>query len=220
MDNIEVLRRVEHTLLAPSTSLNEIYSVCDDAIEFGAVGVCIPPCYVRNVVKYVNGRIKTCTVIGFPNGYNTMEVKIAEVANAVNCGCDEVDMVANIGLIKSGRFCDVGKEIEMIKKVCSKNVLKVIIECCLLTDNEKEKMCEIVASSGADYIKTSTGFSKGGATIEDVRLLRRCSQASLKIKAAGGIRDFETAKLMIEAGADRLGASALVNLLKKEKNNA
>ena len=218
MNANEILSRVDHTLLSPSATWNEIKAVCDDGINFGTASVCIPPSYVKKAAEYVGGRLKICTVIGFPNGYNTTAVKRAEAEDAVNNGADEIDMVINLGWVKDREYDLVLNEIKEVKKACRGKLLKVIIETCLLSDKEKIKLCSVVADAGADYIKTSTGFSTGGATFCDVELMRKNSPSSLKVKAAGGISSMEDAKKMIELGADRLGTSRIVKIVKSEGN--
>jgi len=212
----EILSKVDHTLLSPSATWVEIKAICDDGIKYGTASVCIPPSYVKKAAEYVGGRLKICTVIGFPNGYNTTAVKCAEAEDAVANGADEIDMVINIGLVKDGKFDEVQNEISRVKKACGGKLLKVIIETCLLSDEEKIKLCHAVSASGADYIKTSTGFSTGGATFRDVELMRKHSAPHLKVKAAGGISSLEDAEKMIELGADRLGTSRIVKIVKSE----
>ena len=216
MDKQEILNKVDHTLLAQTATWEEIKSICDDGIKFNTASVCIPPCYVEEAKKYVGDKLKICTVIGFPNGYNTTAVKVFETIEAVEKGADEIDMVINIGALKDKKYDYIEKEINTIKTACGDKVLKVIIETCLLTDEEKIKMCEIVDKAGADYIKTSTGFSTSGATFEDVKLFKdSLNGSSLKIKAAGGVKSFEDAEKFIELGANRLGTSRLVKLMKE-----
>lgn len=216
----EILSKVDHTLLSPAATWEEIRTVCDDGIGYGTASVCIPPCYVKRAAEYVKGRVAICTVIGFPCGYCTTAVKCFEAAEAVKNGADEIDMVINIGWVKDGKFNAVEKEIADVKKACGGKLLKVIIETCLLDDEEKVKLCGTVAAAGADYIKTSTGFSTGGATFADVELMRKNSPQSLKVKAAGGISSLEDAEKMIGLGADRLGTSRIVKIIKSgEKSN-
>ena len=214
MELKEILSKVDHTLLSQSATWSEIKAICDDGIKYGTASVCIPPSYVKRTAEYVSGRLKICTVIGFPNGYNTTAVKCAETEDAVNNGADEIDMVINIGQVKDGEFDLVLDEIKAVKNACRGKLLKVIIETCLLSENEKIRLCSVVSESGADYIKTSTGFSTGGATFEDVALMRRHSAPHLKVKAAGGIASLEDAEKMIELGADRLGTSRIVKIVK------
>ncbi|MBE6712274.1 MAG: deoxyribose-phosphate aldolase [Ruminococcaceae bacterium] len=217
MTNAEILARVDHTLLSQTATKDEIRALCDDALSFGTASVCIPPSYVRFASEYLNGRVKVCTVIGFPNGYNTAEVKVFEAARAVADGADEIDMVINIGLLKDGKTCEVAKEIAAVREATRGKILKVIVETCLLTEEEKIAMCRIVGEAGADYIKTSTGFSSGGATFEDVALFARHVKEPLRIKAAGGIKTLEDAEKFIALGADRLGTSRVVKIIKTEK---
>lgn len=216
MNTNEILSKVDHTLLSQSATWSEIKAVCDDGIKYGTASVCIPPSYVKKAAEYVSGKLKICTVIGFPNGYNTTAVKCAETEDAVKNGADEIDMVINIGWVKDGDYESVLGEIKAIKEACHGKLLKVIIETCLLSDEEKIKLCAVVSASGADYIKTSTGFSTGGATFRDVALMRKNSHPNLKVKAAGGISSFEDAEKMIELGADRLGTSRIVKIVKSE----
>ena len=214
----EILSKVDHTLLSQSATWSEIKAICDDGVKYGTASVCIPPSYVKRAAEYVSGKLKICTVIGFPNGYNTTAAKCAETEDAVKNGADEIDMVINIGLVKDGEFELVLDEIKAVKAACNGKLLKVIIETCLLTDEEKIKLCEIVSKSGAEYIKTSTGFSTGGATFHDVELMRKHSALHLKVKAAGGISSIEDAEKMIELGADRLGTSRIVKIVKSGGN--
>ncbi len=214
MELKEILSKVDHTLLAQGATWSEIKTICDDGIKYGTASVCIPPSYVKRAAEYVSGRLKICTVIGFPNGYNTTAVKCAETEDAVNNGADEIDMVINIGQVKDGEFDLVLDEIKAVKNACRGKLLKVIIETCLLSENEKIRLCSVVSESGADYIKTSTGFSTGGATFEDVALMRKHSAPHLKVKAAGGIASLEDAEKMVELGADRLGTSRIVKIVK------
>ena len=214
MDKKEILSKVDHTLLDRAARWEDIKALCDDALSFGTASVCIPPSFVRQTAEYLDGRLAVCTVIGFPNGYNTTAVKCAETREAVENGADEIDMVINIGWLKEGKYGDILGEINAVKAACGVKLLKVIIETCVLTDDEKIKMCEIVSASDADYIKTSTGFAGGGATFEDIALFAKHVSRGLKIKAAGGIRSFEDAERFIALGADRLGTSALVKLMK------
>ena len=217
MDKKDILARVDHTLLATTAGWKDIRQVLDDAMKYGAASACIPAAYVRQAAEYVNGRLPICTVIGFPNGYSTAEVKTFEAASAVRDGADEIDMVLNIGFLKEHRDAEVQAEIRMVHESCHGKLVKVIIETCLLTEEEKIRACELVTKAGAEYIKTSTGFSTGGATFEDVALLRRHVGANVKVKAAGGIASFADAERFIELGADRLGTSRLVKLMKQNK---
>ncbi len=215
----EILSMVDHTLLAQAATWQEIKAICDDGIKYGCASVCIPPSFVKKASEYVDGKIKICTVIGFPNGYNTTAVKCFETAEAVKDGADEIDMVINIGMLKEKRYDDVLFEIKEIRKACEGKILKVIVETCLLTDEEKVKMCEIVSESGADFIKTSTGFSTAGATREDIALFKNNVSSHLKIKAAGGIASLQDAEDMITLGATRLGTSRIVKIIKNEDTN-
>lgn len=217
MEIKDILSKVDHTLLSQSATNEEIKSICDDAIRYGCASVCIPPSYIKMAKEYVKDKISICTVIGFPNGYNTTQVKCFETAEAVKNGADEIDMVINIGMLKDKRYDDILEEIKQIKKACNGKLLKVIIETCLLTDEEKIKMCQIVSESGADYIKTSTGFSSGGATREDIALFAENVAPHLKIKAAGGIASLKDAEDMIKLGASRLGTSRIVKIIKNEE---
>lgn len=219
MDVSEVLSIVDHTLLSVNATEKEIIRICDDAIKFSCASICIPPSYVRLVKDYVGDKIAVCTVIGFPNGYMTSAVKCFEAEDAVNNGADEIDMVINIGFLKDGKYDEIINEINDVKKACKGKLLKVIIETCLLTDAEKIKMCEIVSKSNADYIKTSTGFSTGGATKHDIELFSKYVSDGTKIKAAGGISSLEDAEKFIELGADRLGTSRIVKLLINQTDN-
>lgn len=215
MNKNEILKKVDHTVLAQTATWEQIKNICDDGIKYNVSSVCIPPSYVKDSKKYIGDKLKVCTVIGFPNGYNTTNIKVYEALSAIEEGADEIDMVINLGWLKDKKYVDIEKEIKAIKNVCGEKVLKVIIETCLLTDEEKTIMCEIVKNAGADYIKTSTGFSTGGATFEDIQLFKRKLEGTnVKIKAAGGIKSFEDAEKFIEFGADRLGTSRLVNLMK------
>lgn len=212
MEISDILKKCDHTLLRTDCTAAEIRTLCDQAIKYDCASVCIPPCHVYGAKRYVGDRMKICTVIGFPNGYMTTAAKVFEAEDAVKNGADEIDMVINLSMVKDKQWDAIGKEIRAIRKVTVGQVLKVIIECCLLTDEEKIMMCGIVSESGADYIKTSTGFSKGGATREDVRLLRENSAPALRVKAAGGISSIKDAEDFIELGADRLGTSRIVKL--------
>ena len=217
MDIKEILSKVDHTLLSQSATWAEIKAICDDGIKYGCASVCIPPSYVKKAKEYVGTSLKICTVIGFPNGYNTTAVKCFEAAEAIKEGADEIDMVINIGMLKDKRYDELFSEIKAIKESCDGKLLKVIIETCLLTDEEKIKMCEIVSKSGADYIKTSTGFSTGGATREDIALFKANVEPHLCIKAAGGIASLEDAEDMLALGANRLGTSRIVKIVKNEE---
>lgn len=217
MNYSDILAHVDHTLLAPDSTWEQIRTVCDDGIRFGTASVCIPADFVSRAAEYAAGRVPICTVIGFPTGYSTTEIKCAEAAAAVRDGADEVDIVINIGRLKDGQDSFVLDEIRRIKSACDGHILKVIIETCLLTEEEKIRMCAIVSESGADFIKTSTGFSKSGATPEDVALFAKYIAPHVKIKAAGGIRSFADAENYLNLGASRLGTSALVKILKSEQ---
>ena len=215
MDKSAILARVDHTLLSQTATRDELYALCDDARRFSCASVCVPPALVNAAFRYMKGRFPVCTVIGFPNGYNTTAAKIAEARLAIEDGATELDMVVNLGMVKEGDFASVTAEIAALKAVCGDLVLKVIVETCLLTEDEKIALCKCVSDAGADFIKTSTGFSKGGATVEDIALFKAHVAPEVKIKAAGGIRTFEAAEALINAGADRIGASALVKLMKE-----
>lgn len=210
MELQEIYTHIDHTQLKQTADWASIQKLCDEAIEGGAASVCIPPCYVKQAADYVEGKMKICTVIGFPNGYQTTTVKLVETKEALADGAEEIDMVINLCDVKNGNFANVAHEIKTLKQACGNRVLKVIVETCFLTEEEKITLCHIVTEAGADYIKTSTGFGSGGATIEDVELFRRECGAEVKIKAAGGIRSQEDAEAMLKAGADRLGSSALL----------
>ena len=206
MDRNQIMEKVDHTLLAQTATWEEIERICSQAIKYNTASVCIPPSYVKRAADYLNGKIKVCTVIGFPNGYNTTKVKIAETEDALQNGADEIDMVINLGDVKNSQFHKVKDEIKALKQICGDHVLKVIIETCLLTREEK---------IGADFIKTSTGFSTAGATFEDIRLFKENVAPHVKIKAAGGISSFDDAEKFVELGADRLGTSRLVKILEQ-----
>ena len=213
MDKKDILSRVDHTLLSQTATWEEIRQILDDGIKYGCASACIPACYVKQAAEYVDGKLPICTVIGFPNGYHTTATKIFETRDAVANGADEIDMVINIGFLKDKRYDEIEQEIRKIHEACSGKTLKVIIETCLLTDEEKIKMCEIVTNAGAEFIKTSTGFSTGGATVADVKLMRETVGPEMGVKAAGGVRDFATACAMIEAGANRIGTSSAAKIL-------
>lgn len=216
MDKKEVLSKVDHTLLAQVATWGDIKQILDDAMKYEVASACIPSAYVKQAAEYVQGKLAICTVIGFPNGYSTMATKVFEAGDAVDNGADEVDMVINIGFLKDGRYDEVEEEIRQIHQACKGKLLKVIIETCLLTEEEKIKACELVTKAGAEYIKTSTGFSTAGATFEDVKLMREHVGKDVKVKAAGGISSFADAEKFIELGADRLGTSRLVKIMKRE----
>lgn len=214
MERKEIFRRVDHTLLTQTATWEEIKQICDDAISYKVASVCIPPSYVRRVKEYVRDKTAVCTVIGFPNGYQTTEVKVFEAKSAIEDGADEIDMVINLGAVKDGEYHKIIDEIKGIKAVCGDRILKVIIETCLLTEEEKIRMCEVVTEAGADFIKTSTGFSKAGATFDDVALFAKCIGKPVRIKAAGGITSFDDAEKFISLGAERLGTSRIIKLAK------
>lgn len=215
----KILSACDHTLLAQTATWAEIREICNDGIKYGTASVCIPPSYVKRAKEYVGNRLKICTVIGFPNGYQTTAVKVFETADAVANGADEIDMVINIGELKARNYPYLLSEISEIKKACGDRVLKVIIETCLLSESEKIDMCRIVSLAGADYIKTSTGFSTGGATREDVKLMRERVDSAVKVKAAGGISSLEDAVDFLTLGADRLGTSRVVKIVKNEQGS-
>ncbi len=216
MEIEEIVKRCDHTQLAVTATFEDIKALIDDGIKYGTASVCIPPCYVAEAKKYAEGKIAICTVIGFPNGYNTEAVKVYETAQAVEEGADEIDMVINIGDLKAKRYEKILKEIKAIKAACKGHILKVIIETCLLTEEEKIKMCELVTEAKADFIKTSTGFSKAGATREDVALFKKYVGKDVKIKAAGGIGSIKDAEDFVALGAERLGTSRIVKIVKEE----
>lgn len=217
MDYKEILRRCDHTLLKQDATWDQIKTICDEAVAYGCASACIPPAYVKRAAAYAGDKLTVCTVIGFPNGYATTAVKVFETEDAVRNGAGEIDMVVNLGWVKDGRWEDVLDELMAVKRACHGKVLKVIIETCLLTQEEKIKLCQLVSLSGADFIKTSTGFSTGGATREDVDLLRRNVDARVKVKAAGGIASLEDAQDFLSLGADRLGTSRVVKLVQGQQ---
>lgn len=217
MDQKEILKHVDHTLLLQGATWDEIRQICDDAVAYQTASVCIPPSYVKQAGEYLDGKMAVCTVIGFPNGYMTTAAKEFETRDALSNGASEIDMVINIGWLKDGKYNLIEEEIRTLKKACGEKILKVIIETCLLTDEEKIKMCEIVTKAGADYIKTSTGFSTAGATFGDIRLFSEHIGPNVKMKAAGGISSMDDAKKFLELGADRLGTSRIIKLVKNEK---
>ena len=218
MNITEILARCDHTLLLQTATWEEIRAICDDGMKYQTASVCIPPCYVKQAKEYVGDRLAICTVIGFPNGDSTTAVKCFETAEALREGADEIDMVIHVGDLKAGNDDKILEEIRAIKAVCGDKILKVIIETCLLTEDEKLRMCRIVTESGADYIKTSTGFSTAGATREDVTLMRANVGAHVKVKAAGGIASLQDAEDFINLGADRLGTSRVVKIIKNTDN--
>lgn len=215
MSEEEILEHVDHTLLLQTATWEEIRQICDDAMQYQTASVCIPPSYVKQASEYVQGSVPVCTVIGFPNGYMTTKAKEFETRDAIVNGASEIDMVINVGWLKDKKYDLITEEIRILKAACGDKILKVIIETCLLEEEEKVKMCEIVTEAGADYIKTSTGFSSGGATFEDVELFAKHVGPQVKIKAAGGITSMEDARRFLELGADRLGTSRIIKLLKK-----
>ncbi len=216
MDRKEILKRVDHTLLAQNATWEEIRQILDDGLKYETASACIPAAYVKQAAQYVEGKLPICTVIGFPNGYHTTAVKVFETKDAIANGASEIDMVINIGFVKDKRYDEVEDEIRQVHDACEGKILKVIIETCLLTDEEKIKMCEIVTNAGAEYIKTSTGFSTAGATFEDVALMKKHVGPNVRMKAAGGISSFADAEEFIRLGADRLGTSRLVKIIKKQ----
>lgn len=216
MNRQDILSKVDHTLLAQSSTWDEIKVLCDDAITYQTASVCIPPCYVKQAKEYVGDKMAICTVIGFPNGNHTTASKEFETKDALANGADEIDMVINIGALRAREYDYVLNEMKSLKSICGDKILKVIIETCLLTEEEKIKMCELVTESGADYIKTSTGFSTAGATFDDIELFAKHIGPNVKMKAAGGISSFDDAKHFLSLGADRLGTSRLVKIMKAE----
>ena len=220
MNTSDVLKIVDHTLLAQTATWAQIREILDDAMKYHTASACIPAAYVKQAAEYVQGRLPICTVIGFPNGYSTTETKVFEAKNAIENGASEIDMVINIGFLKDGRYEEVEKEIRKIHEACDGKILKVIIETCLLTDDEKIKMCELVTKAGAEFIKTSTGFSTAGATFADVKLMKEHVGEGVKVKAAGGISSFDDAEEFMRLGADRLGTSRLVKIMKQTDNGA
>ncbi len=219
MDIKEILTYVDHTLLKQEATWEQIKAICDDGMKFGTASVCIPPSYVKDCAEYCGGKMKICTVIGFPNGYNTTSCKVFETEDAVKNGADEIDMVINIGHLKDKKYDLILNEIKEIKKACGGRILKVIIETCLLTDDEKIKMCQLVTEAGADFIKTSTGFSTAGATFEDIKLFSENIGEDVKMKAAGGIASLDDAEKFLSLGAERLGTSRIVSIAKSEQGS-
>ena len=217
MDQKEILKHVDHTLLLQGATWDEIRHICDDAVKYQTASVCIPPSYVKQAGEYLDGKMTVCTVIGFPNGYMTTAAKEFETKDALANGASEIDMVINIGWLKDRKYDLIEEEIRTLKKACGEKILKVIIETCLLTDEEKIRMCEIVTKAGADYIKTSTGFSTAGATFDDIRLFSEHIGPDVKMKAAGGISSMADAEKFLELGADRLGTSRIIKLVKNEE---
>ena len=220
MEKKDILGRVDHTLLKQTATWEQIETLCREGMEHATASVCIPPCYVKRAKEYTGGNLAICTVIGFPNGNMTTAAKVFETEDAVKNGADEIDMVINIGMVKEGDYEGVLNEIRAVKAACKGKLLKVIIEACLLTEDEKIEMCRVVTESGAEYIKTSTGFSTGGATFDDVALMRKYVGEDVKVKAAGGIASVEDAEKFIGLGADRLGTSRLVKIMKQTDNGA
>lgn len=224
MDIKEILKHCDHTLLAQTATWEEIRRICDDGIRYGTASVCIPPSFVKQAAEYIkghpDGKVAVCTVIGFPNGYSTTAVKVFETKEAIREGADEIDMVVNLGWVREGRFDLVEEEIRTLKEACGDHILKVIIETCLLTDEEKTALCGCVTRAGADYIKTSTGFSKAGATFDDIRLFARHIGEGVKMKAAGGISSIEDAEEFLRLGAERLGTSRIVKIVKQQESKS
>ena len=216
MDVKEILKRVDHTLLNQVCTFEEIKKLCDEGIEYNVASICIPPSYVKKAKEYVKENLKICTVIGFPNGYSTKETKMFECKDAIKNGADEIDMVVNLGDIKSGEFKTVEEEIKEIKEICGEHILKVIVETCFLTEEEKIRLCEVVTNTKADYIKTSTGFGTNGATKEDIILFSKHIGSNVKIKASGGVKNLKIAEEFINLGVDRLGTSSIINVIKKQ----
>lgn len=210
-----ILKHIDHTLLKQDAVWDEIMEICKEGIEQKTASICIPPSFVSEAASFVQGQVAVCTVIGFPNGNQTTAVKVFEAMDAIKSGADEIDMVINLGWLKEGRYEKILQEINAVKYICGNRILKVIVETCLLTQEEKIKICEVVSQSGADYIKTSTGFSKGGATLEDIKLFSQHIFGETKIKAAGGIKSIQDAEGFLRAGADRLGSSSLLGMLCK-----
>ena len=220
MEISEILEKCDHTLLRVDCSSSEIKSICDQAVKYNCASVCIPPCHVAGAKRYAGDRLKICTVIGFPNGYATSAVKAFEAADAIKNGADEIDMVINLCMVKDGEWDFVKQDIMAVREATRGYILKVIIECCLLTEEEKLMLCRIVSECGADFIKTSTGFSTGGATREDVKLMRENCDPAVKVKAAGGISSLEDAEDFINLGAERLGTSRIVKIAMKKEQEA
>ncbi len=220
MNKKEMLKTVDHTLLTQTATWEEIRGILDDGIKYQTASACIPAAYVKQAAEYVEGRLPICTVIGFPNGYSTTAVKVFETKDAIENGAEEIDMVINIGWVKDGKYKEIEDEIRQIHEACGGKLLKVIIETCLLTEEEKIRMCETVTRAGADYIKTSTGFSTAGATFADVELMRGHVGKEVKVKAAGGIASLEDAERFIALGADRLGTSRIIKIIKQTDDGA
>ena len=209
----DILKKVDHTLLKQPSTWEQIREICDDAVKYGTASVCIPPSYVKQAAEYLDGKMPVCTVIGFPNGYNTKAVKVFETKEALKDGAEEIDMVINIGWVRMGQYDKVLAEINALKEACGDHILKVIIETCLLTDEEKVKACELAKEAGADFVKTSTGFSTGGAKAADVALMRKTVGPDMGVKASGGILNADEAQAMVDAGASRLGTSATLAII-------
>ena len=220
MDRKDILKTVDHTLLTQTATWEEIRGILDDGIKYQTASACIPAAYVQQAAEYVAGQLAICTVIGFPNGYSTTAVKVFEAKDAIENGAEEIDMVVNIGWVKDGKYQEIEDEIRQIHEACGRKILKVIIETCLLTEEEKIRMCETVTSAGAEFIKTSTGFSTAGATFADVELMRKHVGKEVKVKAAGGIASLEDAEKFIALGADRLGTSRIVKIIKQTDDGA
>ena len=220
MDRKDILKTVDHTLLTQTATWEEIRGILDDGIKYQTASACIPAAYVKQAAEYVDGRLPICTVIGFPNGYSTTAVKVFETKDAIENGAEEIDMVVNIGWVKDGQYREIEDEIRQIHEACGGKILKVIIETCLLTEEEKIRMCETVTSAGAEFIKTSTGFSTAGATFADVELMRKHVGKEVKVKAAGGIASLEDAEKFIALGADRLGTSRIIKIIKQTDDGA
>ena len=217
MEHKDILKTVDHTLLTVTCTWEDIKKICDEGIKYNVASVCIPPSYVKRAKEYVKDQLRICTVIGFPNGYNTTSVKVFETKDAIDNGADEIDMVINLGYVKDKDYSLIEEEIKSIKEVCNSKILKVIIETCYLNEEEKIKMCEVVTNAGADFIKTSTGFGTAGATKEDIILFSKNIGREVRIKAAGGVRDIQTAEEFISLGAERLGTSSIIKIINNEQ---
>ncbi|MDK2584346.1 deoxyribose-phosphate aldolase [Romboutsia sedimentorum] len=217
MDNKTILSTVDHTLLKQTATWEDIKVICEDAMKYEVASVCIPPSFVKKAKEFVGDKMQVCTVIGFPNGYNTTAVKVFETKDAINNGADEIDMVINLGMLKENKFEEITKEIKSIKEACKDKILKVIIETCLLNEEEKIEMCKCVTNAKADFIKTSTGFSTGGATAKDLALFKENIGKDVSIKAAGGIKDLDTAREFIKIGSSRLGTSSIIKMINNEE---
>ena len=215
MDGKYILKHIDHTLLKQDAVWEQIMEICKEGIEHKTASVCIPPSFVSKAASFVGGKIPICTVIGFPNGYQTTAVKVFEACDAIKKGADEIDMVIPLGWVKEGLYEEILQEINEVKKACGEKILKVIVETCLLTTEEKIRLCQVVSTSNAEYIKTSTGFSHGGATLEDIHLFSQHVFGGTKIKAAGGIKSIQDAADFLQAGADRLGSSSLLGMIEK-----